>query len=71
MEDKVNYDPKTITESTVVTRKMENAKKEGITKGALTAGIISIILLMLLGVLFYSFIKRRIMLSLPLWKIRR
>ena len=58
MEDKVNYDPKTITESTVVTRKMENAKKEGITKGALTAGIISIILLMLLGVLFYSFYKK-------------
>jgi hypothetical protein len=58
MEDKVNYDPKTITESTVVTRKMENAKKEGITKGALTAGIISIVLLMILGVLFYSLYKK-------------
>ena len=58
MEDKVNYDPKTITESTVVTRKMENAKKEGITKGALTSGIISIVLLMILGVLFYSLYKK-------------
>jgi len=58
MEDKVNYDPKTITESTVVTRKMENAKKEGITKGALTTGIISIVLLMLLSVLVWSFYKK-------------
>jgi hypothetical protein len=58
MENKVNYDPKSINENAVVTSKMENAKKEGITKGALTTGIISIILLMILSVLVWSFYKK-------------
>jgi uncharacterized coiled-coil protein SlyX len=58
MENKVNYDPKSINENAVVTSKMENAKKEGITKGALTTGIISIVLLMLLSVLVWSFYKK-------------
>ncbi len=58
MENKVNYDPKTSRENAVVTRKMENAKKEGITKGALTTGIISIVLLMILSVLVWSFYKK-------------
>lgn len=58
MENKVIYDPKSTSENAVVTSKMENAKKEGITKGALTTGIISIVLLMILSVLVWSFYKK-------------
>jgi len=58
MENKFENEPKTVSENTIVTRKVENAKKEGITKGALTTGIISIILLMLLSVLVWSLYKK-------------
>ena len=58
MENKFENEPKTISENTIVTRKVENAKKEGITKGALTTGIISIILLMILSVLVWSLYKK-------------
>lgn len=53
MENKVNYDPKSVNENAVVTNKVNTARKEGATKGALTTGIISLILLLGLGVLAY------------------
>jgi len=58
MENKLNSDPKTINENAVVTSKIENARKEGVTKGALTTGIIFIVLLMAFGALVYSLYKR-------------
>jgi uncharacterized coiled-coil protein SlyX len=58
MENKANNDPKTINENAVVTSKMENARKEGVTKGALTTGIIFIVLLIAFGALVYSLYKR-------------
>jgi uncharacterized coiled-coil protein SlyX len=54
MEDKAINDPKSVNENVVVTNKVNTARKEGVTKGALTTGIISLILLLGLGVLAYS-----------------
>lgn len=54
MENKTINDPKSVNENVVVTNKVNTARKEGVTKGALTAGIISLILLLGLGILAYS-----------------
>jgi predicted nucleic acid-binding Zn-ribbon protein len=54
MENKSINDPKSVNENVVVTNKVNTARKEGVTKGALTTGIISLILLLGLGVLAYS-----------------
>jgi predicted nucleic acid-binding Zn-ribbon protein len=53
-ENKANNDLNATSENVVVKNKLRNARKEGLTKGALTAGIIGLILLMGLGVLGYS-----------------
>lgn len=58
MENKLNNDPRLINENAVVNSKLTIAKKEGVTKGAMTTGIIAIILLMVFGVLVYSLYKR-------------
>ncbi len=58
MENKTINDPKSVNENVVITNKVNTARKEGVTKGALTAGIISLILLLGLGVLAYSFHTR-------------
>lgn len=54
MENKENFDPKLPGQNVVEQNKLRNAKKEGLTRGALTTGIISFILLVGLGILFYS-----------------
>jgi len=58
MENKENNDRTSIGENVVMKVKLENAKKEGQTKGALATGIISLVLLLLIGVLGYSLYKR-------------
>ncbi len=54
MENKGTNEPNLQNENAVVTNKVRNARKEGATRGALTAGIIGFVLLIILGVLFYS-----------------
>jgi predicted nucleic acid-binding Zn-ribbon protein len=54
MENKSINDPKSVNENAVITNRVDTARKEGITKGALTAGIIGVVLLLGLGVLAYS-----------------
>lgn len=58
MENRLNNDPKSVNENEVVTNRVNNARKEGVTKGALTAGIISLVLLLALGILGYSLHKK-------------
>ncbi len=58
MENKVINDPKSVNENVVVTNKVNTARKEGVTKGALATAIISLVLLLGLGVLAYSFHTR-------------
>jgi hypothetical protein len=58
MENKGTTDPKLINENAVVKNRLENARKEGVTKGALTTGIISIFLMIVLTVMVYSLYKR-------------
>ncbi|NLJ44223.1 MAG: hypothetical protein GX431_11225 [Bacteroidales bacterium] len=58
MENRFNNDPKSVNENEVVTNRVNNARKEGVTKGALTAGIISLVLLLALGILGYSLHKK-------------
>jgi len=57
-ETKGSNDLNQISENVVIKNKMKNARKEGITKGALTTGIISFILVVGLGLLIYSVYKR-------------
>ena len=59
MENKGTTDPKLINENAVVTSRLKNARKEGVTKGALTTGIISIVVLIALTVMVYSMYKRQ------------
>ncbi len=54
MENKEFNDPKSTNQNVVDQHKLKTAKKEGLTRGALTTGIISFILLVGLGILFYS-----------------
>jgi len=58
MENRLNNDPKSVNENEVLTNRVNNARKEGVTKGALTAGIISLILILALGILGYSLHKK-------------
>ncbi|MDX9727126.1 MAG: hypothetical protein RBT38_12120 [Bacteroidales bacterium] len=58
MENRVNNDPKSVNDNAVVTHKVESARKEGITRGALLTGIISLVILLGLGILAYSLHKR-------------
>ena len=57
-ETKGSNDLNQASENVVIKNKMRNARKEGLTKGALTTGIISFILLVGLGLLIYSVYKR-------------
>ena len=59
MENKGTTDPKLTNENAIVTNRLKNARKEGVTKGALTTGIISIVLLIVLTVMVYSMYKRQ------------
>jgi predicted nucleic acid-binding Zn-ribbon protein len=54
MENNAINDPKSVNENVAVTNKVNTARKEGVTKGALTTGIIGLILLLGLGILAYS-----------------
>lgn len=54
MENKEFNDPKSTNENSVVTNRVMAAKKEGVTRGALTAGLIAFALLIALGIFFYS-----------------
>ena len=58
MENKEKTDLNLKNESAVASHKLKNARKEGLTKGALTAGIISVILLVLIGALAYTLYNR-------------
>jgi uncharacterized coiled-coil protein SlyX len=58
MENKVINDPNSTIENAVVTNKVNNARKDGMSKGVLTTSIISLILLLGLGVLAYSLHNR-------------
>ncbi len=54
MENREFNDPKSTNQNVVDQHKLKTAKKEGLTRGALTTGIISFILLVGLGILFYT-----------------
>ncbi len=54
MENKEFNDPKSTNQNVVDQSRLRSAKKEGLTRGALTTGIIGFILLVGLGILFYS-----------------
>jgi uncharacterized coiled-coil protein SlyX len=58
MENKAINDPNSTIENAVVTNKVNNARKDGRSKGVLTTAIISLILLLGLGVLAYSLHNR-------------
>jgi uncharacterized coiled-coil protein SlyX len=58
MENKAINDPNSTIENAVVTNKVNNARKDGMSKGVLTTSIISLILLLGLGVLAYSLHNR-------------
>lgn len=58
MENRLNNDPKSVNENEVVTNRVNTARKEGTTKGALTAGIIGLVVLLALGILGYSLHKK-------------
>jgi hypothetical protein len=58
MENKSINDPKLPNENAVITTKVNNARKDGMSKGVLITSIISLILLLGLGVLAYSLNKR-------------
>lgn len=54
MENRLNNDPKSINENEVLNNRLNNARKEGVTKGSLVTGIISVVLLLGLGFLGYT-----------------
>ena len=58
MENKSINDPNSTIENAVVTNKVNNARKDGMSKGVLTTAIISLILLLGLGALAYSLYTR-------------
>ena len=58
MENKAINDPNSTIENVVVTNKIKNARKDGMSKGVLTTAIISLILLLGLGALAYSLYTR-------------
>src|SRR5512136_2159454 len=58
MENKEPRKQNLPNENVVLKTKLNSARKEGLTKGALTTAIISVILLLALGVLVYSLYKR-------------
>jgi predicted nucleic acid-binding Zn-ribbon protein len=53
MENRTNNDPKTVSENALITNRVETARKEGVNKGALTAGIIGAVILLALGIIGY------------------
>lgn len=57
-DNKLNYEPNQGSENVVLMNKLQNARKEGVTKGALITGIICFILLAGLGILAYTINKR-------------
>jgi peptidoglycan hydrolase CwlO-like protein len=57
-DTKETNDRKTANEKIVLNNKLKDAKKEGITKGALTSSIIGLILLVGLGILAYLFYRK-------------
>jgi predicted nucleic acid-binding Zn-ribbon protein len=54
MENKENIDPKSPNQAEIEKTKITNARKEGLTRGALTAGIIGFVVLVLIGVVSYT-----------------
>jgi uncharacterized coiled-coil protein SlyX len=58
MENKVSNDHKLSNEKAVETSKLDSARKEGVTKGALTTGIISLVILIAFAVLGYVLYKK-------------
>jgi len=54
MENKEFNDPKSTNQNVVDQNRLRSAKKEGLTRGALTTGIIGFVVLVGLGILFYS-----------------
>jgi chromosome segregation ATPase len=58
MENKESKDRNLPNENAVLNNKMNDARKKGLTRGALTTAIISAIILLALGVLFYSLYKK-------------
>jgi phage shock protein A len=54
MENKEINDPKLNNQTEVDKNKIRNARKEGLTRGALTAGIIGFVVLVLVGVVSYT-----------------
>lgn len=57
-ENRTGNDLNRTSENVVLTNKLRNARKEGITKGALITGLIGLILILGIGLLLYSFYKR-------------
>lgn len=57
-DNKLNYEPNQGSENVVLMNKLQNARKEGVTKGALITGIICFVLLAGLGILAYTINKR-------------
>lgn len=57
-ENRTGNDLNRTSENVVLTNKLRNARKEGITKGALITGLIGLILILGIGLLLYSIYKR-------------
>lgn len=58
MENKGSTDPGLSKEKAAETIKLDSARKEGVTKGALTTGLISVVVLLAFGVLVYSLYRK-------------
>ncbi len=58
MENKETNDRKVANDNTVANNRLQNARKEGLTKGALTSSIIGLILLITVGLVAYSLYKK-------------
>lgn len=58
MEKKEINDPKVPIENLVMESKLENARKEGLAKGALRTGVIGFLVLIATGILVYSLYKK-------------
>lgn len=57
-ENRTGNDLNRTSENVVLTNKLRNARKEGITRGALITGLIGLILILGIGLLLYSIYKR-------------
>lgn len=58
MENKETNDGKLANDNTVANNRLQNARKEGLTKGALTSSIIGLILLITMGIVAYTLYKK-------------